>query len=307
MKDNTATSSSAWFSIAVTVAPEASEAIEYAFNSLDALGTEINHLQKKDLETVTVVGYFNDLPDDERVQDEMHYALRVYGFGEDAVLTLERSHVEDADWLAEWKKHWNPTTVGGFVVAPPWSELDESAKIVIRIEPKMAFGTGTHETTRLCLAAIDKYYEAGESFLDVGTGTGILAIAAAKINLKSEISTLTLVACDTDTDSVSLAKENAELNGVGDMIDFSIGSISDDGTAFDFVCANVTLDVIVPLLPLLLAKAKRVLVLSGILVEQRDEIGAACRELGITNREIETDGEWISLMINRHSQIRHSF
>ena len=179
-----------WYSISVTVAPESSEAIEYAFNSLEALGTEINHLRKKNSETVTVVGYFNELPDEERFQDELHYALRAYGLDEGAVLSIERTQVEDADWLLEWKKHWKPSDVGAFVIAPPWSDVAETEKIVIRIEPNMAFGTGTHETTQLCLKAIEKYYQPGDSLLDVGTGTGILAIAAAKLNLKFQSSNL---------------------------------------------------------------------------------------------------------------------
>ena len=93
--------------------------------------------------------------------------------------------VADEDWLGEWKKSWQPVAVGErFLIAPPWSVIDDARdRIVIRIEPGMAFGTGTHETTRLCLSAIEEYF-AGESFLDVGTGTGILAIAAAKLFLK---------------------------------------------------------------------------------------------------------------------------
>src|SRR4029079_18467199 len=87
--------------------------------------------------------------------------------------------VPDRDWLAEWKRGWQPVEVGRFIIAPPWSEISVN-RIVIRIEPGMAFGTGTHETTRLCLKAIEKYFRGG-SFLDVGTGTGILAMAAAKL------------------------------------------------------------------------------------------------------------------------------
>lgn len=295
-----------WYSISVTVAPESAEAIEYAFNSLDALGTEINHLRKQNAESVMVVGYFNELPDDERFQDELHYALRVYGFTEDAAILVERKEVENADWLAEWKKHWKPSDVGGFVVAPPWSDVAVTDKIVIRIEPNMAFGTGTHETTQLCLKAIEKYYQPGDSFLDVGTGTGILAIAAAKLNLKFRISNLTsqtanlrLYACDTDVDSVALAKENAELNGVNELIDFEVSSISDETPTFDFVCANLTLDVIEPLLPRLLGKSSKTLLLSGILVEQRTEIITALANLGIVEPEIKEAGEWISVRLNR--------
>jgi ribosomal protein L11 methyltransferase len=286
-----------WYSISVTVAPEAAEAIEYAFNSLEALGTEINHLRKKNAESVTVVGYFNELPDDEHFQDELHYALKIYGFTEDVATQVERNEVENADWLAEWKKHWKPSNVGSFVIAPPWSDVDETDKIVIRIEPNMAFGTGTHETTQLCLRAIEKNYKPGDSFLDVGTGTGILAIAVAKLNLKFEISHLKLFACDTDVDSVALAKDNAELNDITRSVDFVVGSISGDTPEFDFVCANLTLDVIEPLLPLLLQKARKVLVLSGILVEQRAEIVRALKDLGVHDPEVNEAGEWISVRV----------
>ena len=313
-----------WYSISVTVAPEAAEAIEYAFNSLEALGTEINHLRKKNAESVTVIGYFNDLPDEERFQDELHYALRVYGFTEEAAMQVERSKIEDTDWLAEWKKHWKPSNVGVFVIAPPWSEVEPTDKMVIRIEPNMAFGTGTHETTQLCLRAIEKYYKPGDSFLDVGTGTGILAIAAAKLNLRSQmsnlkldsetsnlepapeasnfkfqISNLKLFACDTDVDSITIAKENAQLNDVTGMVDFVVGSISGETPDFDFVCANLTLDVIEPLLPLLLKKRGKTLLMSGILGDQKTQIVNALSKYGIVNSEIIEAGEWISVVCQK--------
>lgn len=291
--------SKSWYSISVTVVPEASEAIESAFNSLDSLGTEINHLRKKNADALTVVGYFNDLPDDETVEDELHFALRAYGLSEDAILQIERNQVENADWLAEWKKHWRPTEVSGFVIAPPWCEVDDETKIVIRIEPNMAFGTGTHDTTKLCLQAISELYQPGESFLDVGTGTGILAIAAAKINSKFQISNSKFFACDTDVDSITIARENAQANGVGNAIEFVVGPIDASTPPFDFVCANLTLDVIQPLLPLLLAKAKKTLVMSGILAEQTDAIVGSLAEHGITDAEIRQSGEWISVVVAR--------
>ena len=287
-----------WYSISVNVGPEAAEAIEYALNSLDSLGTEINHLQKKNSDIVTVVGYFNEMPDEERVQDELHYALRIYGLGQDAVRSLERSEVADTDWLAEWKKHWKPTRIGGFVIAPPWSEVEEGDDIVIRIEPNMAFGTGTHETTQLCLQAIEQRFIPGDSFLDVGTGTGILAIATAKMNLRSGAAGTRIYACDTDTDSVSLAAENAERNNVAGMIDFSVGSISESTTEFDFVCANLTLDVIEPILELLTQKTRKTLVMSGILAEQQPQIERALTDVGINDAAITQSGEWISLIVN---------
>lgn len=284
------TSAETWYSLEITTAPEATEAIEFALNSLDAIGTSINHLRKANAESVTVIGYFNELPDDQRFQDELHYALKSYDFADEIVTTVVRGEIENADWLAEWKKHWKPTTVGRFVIAPPWFELDEPDKIVIRIEPNMAFGTGTHETTQLCLAEIDKQFQAGESFLDVGTGTGILAIAAAKLGATD------IYAYDTDVDSVTIARENAESNRTP-AINFATETISSETPTYDFVCANLTIDVILPMLDLLLSRSKRMLVMSGILGDQEPMITSALNERGITGHRVERLGEWISVTV----------
>ncbi|MGI8495951.1 MAG: 50S ribosomal protein L11 methyltransferase, partial [Pyrinomonadaceae bacterium] len=153
----------------------------------------------------------------------------------------------------------------------------------------------THETTRLCLRTIEEIY-AGESFFDVGTGTGILAIAAAKLQDENQLSKSKIVGCDTDEDSITIAKENVEINQT-EEIELYVGSISEDTRKFDFVCANLTADVIVPLLPLLVEKAEKKLLLSGILKEQEDWAASALRELRITNYELRTDGEWISILV----------
>ena len=280
-----------WYALEITAAPEAAEAIEFALNSLDALGTSINHLRKASADSITVVGYFNEPPDDQRFQDELHYALISYGFDEETVSTVTCGEIENADWLAEWKKHWKPTTIGRFVIAPPWFEVDEPEKIVIRIEPNMAFGTGTHETTQLCLAEIDRHYVPGDSVFDAGTGTGILAIAAAKLGGDA------IVACDTDTESVKIAGENAETNGVSNVIDFFQRSIGKETQPSDFVFANLTIDVLLPMLDLLLSKSARMLVMSGILSEQETMITSALAERGIHDHHIERLGEWISVTV----------
>lgn len=282
-----------WFAVDVCVAAGGAESIEYALNTLDALGTEINNLGRAMPETLVVTGYFDGEPDSENVREAVSDALRVYGFPESEVLRTDIRRVVNEDWLAEWKKHWKPTESTRFVVAPPWSEVDSPGKIVIRIDPSMAFGTGTHETTRLCLAAIEEHYRPGESFFDLGTGTGLLAIAAAKLSPDGT----QIEACDTDEESVAIAVANAELNSTPG-IRFYVGSIADETPVFDFVCANVTLDVISPLLPLLLAKTRRLLVLSGILVVQEREIARRLTEFGIDRPKIETMGEWIGITIN---------
>ena len=164
----------------------------------------------------------------------------------------------------------------------------------------MAFGTGTHETTRLCLRAIEEIY-AGESFLDVGTGTGILAIAVAKLQNKNQLPKNKITGCDTDEDSITIAKENAEINDTKE-IELYVGSISKDMPKFDFVCANLTADVIVPLLPLLVEKTAKILLLSGILREQEKWVADELHKLQITNYKLRTDGEWISIFVKKQSQ-----
>jgi len=284
-----------WFAVNITARPEAADAIEHCLNELDALGTEIDQLRKKPDEDVTVVGYFSDLPDEAAVQAQLDAALPAFDFDRSAVRSVEYSTVENQDWLSEWKKHWRPTRVGRFVIAPSWENVEETADtILIRIEPNMAFGTGTHETTKLCLKAIDERFEPGMSFVDVGTGTGILAIAAAKMNGNSSAE---IAAYDVDADSVTIARENAEKNDVAGKIKFFNGSIDDKVAVHDFVCANVTLDVISPMLGLLFEKTRRVLLLSGILAEQEEQIRSQLDALKTKPPLVEQDGEWISVVI----------
>jgi ribosomal protein L11 methyltransferase len=283
---------SKWFAIDIEVGPDAAESAESALNLAGCIGTEINNLGPQAGPSLTVTGYFNEPPDVLFIQELLEAELKVNGRRPNDWEQIGTRGVANEDWLAEWKKHWRPTVIGRFVIAPPWSEIADTDKIVIRIEPNMAFGTGTHETTRLCLAAISRLY-AGGSFLDVGTGTGVLAIAAAKLAPGDD----TILACDTDAASVDIARQNAADNGVGDRIEFWLGGIDDGTPACDFVVANVTLDVILPIVPLLAAKSRRHLVLSGILAEQRDEIVGALAALGFSDLQIEADGEWIAVTV----------
>lgn len=295
-----------WFALEITVDAKASEAVESALNELAALGTEINNLGVKQSENLTVIGYFNELPDSAKIEAELNEALRIYNLAPESIRQMDQRVIGNVDWLFEWKKHWKPTVTEKFIIAPTWETIENTDKIVIRIEPSMAFGTGTHETTRLCLKAIEENYRSAMSFLDVGTGTGILAIAAAKSqipNLKAQGSKpesegyASIVGCDTDFDSITIAKENAEMNEVSDEIEFRVGSISEKDARYDFVCANITVDVIVPILPLLLEKSKRVLMLSGILKEQENIIVSELENFDVKSPKIEVLGEWISVLI----------
>jgi ribosomal protein L11 methyltransferase len=281
-----------WYALDLTLEEAAREAVEYALSEAGALGTE-SSVGADAAGLVRASAYFDAPPDRERVRAALFEALRIYNLPSSSVREMNAREVEARDWLGEWKKSWQPVRVGDrFIVAPPWSEIsDDEKRIVIRIEPGMAFGTGTHETTRLCLEAVEKHFD-GASFLDVGTGTGILAIAAAKLRPDACVE-----ACDTDADAVEIARENARLNGVGHLIDFRVGSIDATTASADFVCANLTADVILPLLPALVGATCGRLVLSGILDVQTEDVRSALRGLGVASCETRADGEWVAITI----------
>jgi ribosomal protein L11 methyltransferase len=282
---------STWYALDLVIEPDAHEAIEYALMEAGALGTQLEN-DADQLQRAT--GYFAEVPDRERVRTEMADALRIYSLPSSYVHNMSLRQVEDQDWLGAWKKSWQPVEVGErFLIAPPWSEIeDDVGRIIIRIEPGMAFGTGTHETTRLCLAALEKHFTGG-SLLDVGTGTGILAIAAAKIAPDARVE-----ACDTDAEAVAIAEENARLNGVADRIEFSVGTVVESTASADVVCANLTADVIVPLLPALLGATCGQLILSGILETQVEFVSNALHQNGAdTLLEVNQDGEWVAIVV----------
>lgn len=288
-----------WYSLEITAEHEAAEALEFAFNELDALGTEINHLRRKETDTVTVAGYFGEQLDDTAAMASVESSLAVYGFEPSVIHSHDWRTIGQTDWLYDWKKHWKPTAIGNFIVSPPWEEVDAPGKHIIWIEPNMAFGTGTHDTTQLCLRAIEKHLRPEQTVLDVGTGTGILSIGAARFKAAAGMTGCSIVGCDTDVGSIVIARENAILNEVGGMMELYVGSISAETLPADLVIANLTIDVIMPLLDLLLEKTRETLLLSGILAEQEPLIVSALAERGYASPEIEQSGEWISVIVKK--------
>ena len=280
-----------WQALDLITTGEAREAVEYALMEAGALGTETREAEN---DSLRVSAYFDQLPNRERVRAELAEALRIYQLPSSSVREMSVREVANQDWLGEWKKSWQPVEVGErFIIAPPWAEIsDSNNRIVVRIEPGMAFGTGTHETTRLCLVAIEKYF-AGGSFLDVGTGTGILAIAAAKFVPEAQVD-----ACDIDAEAIAIAIENARLNGVAEKITFRVGSVAETTASADCVCANLTAEVIGAMLPLLISVTCGHLILSGILDTQAEALRTRLLENGVSEpSETMLDGEWIALVV----------
>jgi ribosomal protein L11 methyltransferase len=213
-------------------------------------------------------------------------------------LSIEAGTLPDEDWLRLWKQGFEPVLIGTrLLVSPSWLApvLDESSdRRVVLIDPGMAFGTGTHATTRLCLDWLDANWRGG-SLIDVGTGTGILAIAAALL------AEGLVAACDVDPVAVQVARENAVANSVAERITFIEGGPAAVEGDYDVVVANLTADVICQLrteLARLLAPSGR-LVVSGILLEQAADVAAALAAHGLASAWSAADGEWCAMEFAR--------
>ena len=213
---------------------------------------------------------------------------------------LIRDAVEEKNWVLAWRDFFTPVAAGGrFLVLAPWMEKErqETSRNVILIEPKMAFGTGHHETTALCLSVVSDLADAGRvapdmTFLDLGTGSGILGIGCAHLGL-------TGLGLDIDIQSVENALENRELNGVTPPA-FAIrrGSIEDAAERYDLILANILADPLISMAPAIVARLKEggALVLSGLLTIQADKVAAAYEAEGLCAPRRQTSGEWTALV-----------
>ena len=227
----------------------------------------------------TTIRYLNDMGDHEAQ----------YSFNVTQQLT------DDQDWLYKWQEHFKPTKVSErIVVKPTWESYEAKAdELVIEIDPGMAFGTGTHETTSMCLQALEKYLKAEQKVLDVGCGSGILAIGAALLGAKEAIG------IEIDTDAVTIAKSNVELNHLSDKIKVQYGDLT-KGVDYkaDIVVANLMADLVVMLTPDVARhlNAGGIYISSGILLEKEELVSEAIKAAGFSIVEVLTDGEWCCIV-----------
>lgn len=210
--------------------------------------------------------------------------------------------VADEDWAAGWKKHFKPLRVGSrFVICPTWETFDAGPRDrVLLIDPGMAFGTGHHETTRLCLEWLEQFADAGgtpesKTVLDVGTGSGILAAAAALLGFAG------VVALDNDPEAVEVAGETIRNNGIARKVRLICGTTAEIGETFDVVIANIQSQPLIRMADQLIrcAKIHGRLALSGILREQLDEVKRAYVERGMRLAGTRLDGEWGLLIFEK--------
>lgn len=207
-------------------------------------------------------------------------------------LSLSLQGVKEEDWAENWKQYYKPFRLGAhMVVKPTWEPWDaQPGDLILEIDPGMAFGTGTHETTAMCVNLIEKYYQGGQ-LLDVGTGSGILALAAARLGAKG------VVAVDIDPDAVRVARENVAHNGLEDAIEVRQGDLLQGlSQQFDFAAANILAPVICMLAAPLKAHLKPHgrFICSGIIAEAEDEVNEALLAAGYQIDEIVHKGDWVA-------------
>ena len=287
-----------YLELAITVPAEAAEAVAWNLTERGVPGVVVSE-RSPDApasETSTLKAYFPEVapPDMELLETGIREGLSLFPGAEYHVSTRA---LPEENWATSWQKYWHVQRIGEHVVVrPSWEEYEaQPGDVVITLDPKQAFGTGTHATTRLCMRAIERVMSASpaETVYDVGAGTGILAILAAKMGAKH------VVAVDNDPVAVAAAEENATINEVA--VTNQVGSAGDFTAQAELVVANILAEVIIELAPELwrITRPGGRLVTSGIITRKADEVAQALAAQGFRLLERESEGDWVLVEAER--------
>lgn len=298
-----------WYEIIVNTTSEGTEIIADAFFSIGCVGG-VKIIDKKDItdvlnsqilwdyvdekllkqsEIAKVSGYVSEEELKQKKEELINYLDAMnYPYGE-----INVSIVDDESWYDSWKKYYAPIEIGNYVIVPKWINYkNEKNLIKILIDPGMAFGTGEHESTRMCLDLMSNVDFNDKDVIDVGTGSGILGVGAMLSNAKS------CYMCDIDSVAVKAAQENALLNNVEDKVVIELADLlTKDDKKADIVLANLTAGILQRLsldLPNYINKGG-ILICSGIIHERKQEVINAFLKQGFTLVESKVLGEWNGL------------
>ncbi len=306
-----------WIEIRIKTTEEAYDAISYMLTSIGAGGVAIedpNDIRREALkpnsldyadeeflnslgEEVVIKAYFlgetNVSEIIALIREKLTYINNFLNVGEGYIGYCE---VDDEDWSTSWKKYYKPFELtDGLVVKPTWEKYDnKDDETVIELDPGMAFGTGTHETTKMCAAFLHKYLKSGYSVIDVGCGSGILSIISCKLGASR------VTAVDIDEVAVKVTKENCAINRVDHSVTVFKGVVTDiKNEKADIVIANIIADVIIDLsssIPCYL-KEGGIFITSGIIKERKDEVLEKYLSEGFKCEETIEMGEWVAMAL----------
>lgn len=301
-----------YFELRLKINPEMEDLIaEIFFDNFDCEGVVLAEETYKDLEMIsttegTLKIFLKD--DDSTTFEDMKYdienVLDLYreefqsrGLTDEELgswdFELEEKKTED--WSQKWKEKWDVTHVTDKIaVVPDWIDYKpKENEVIIKLEPGCAFGTGTHQTTQLCMKALEKYMNKGDKVADIGMGSGILSILAKKLGATS------VYGCDTDDTVIEVAKENAKKNNV--EATFELGSADKINDKFDFVCANILHFVLAEIMGDLknLMKTGALMSLSGILDEKKQMVIDAYEKENLELVEEIHQDQWTSFVVKR--------
>jgi len=275
-----------WFRIVVVIPPQHVEDVSAELFEMGCGGVHEDVVDQD----VCLIAYFEDVGQKDSVRAMCSEILTK--LGRPAELLVE--DVPDEDWTTSWRDYFKPVyATERILICPPWApEPAPENGFVILIDPKMAFGTGHHETTRLALAGLEASITGGETVLDVGTGSGILSIAAMKLGATS------VEAVDTDPPAVENTQDNLVLNEVLSGVHVQAGSLSIVKGTFDVVVANIISSILGPLLPdiALRTKSNGRVILGGILDREREAFCQLVCSAGFDIDQVLELGEWICVL-----------
>lgn len=301
---------SRWIEVSLSVDGEAAEATADLLQRFGYQGVAVEHegippdkLDEDEIppaQSLTVRAY---IPDDERAAEtkqRLTEALRYMNMMYPMPAPVFKL-VDEQDWAEAWKVHYHPVRIGRrLLIRPLWVEVEaQPDDLVIALDPGMAFGTGTHPTTQLCLEALDDLVQPGVQALDLGCGSGILAIAAAGLGAGH------VLALDIDPIAVDATIKNAEANGVGAKITAQTGSLEslvNSARRFDLAVVNILARIIIQMCDEHLGDVVRpggLAIFSGIIEEQADDVEAALRKTGLEPYRRRLQGDWVVIEARR--------